>query len=57
MGVSIFSFSWTSFKRQAQVLSPKKVDSETHFTQIERSCGLAGVYQLVQSVIHKTDSG
>jgi len=57
MGVSIFSFSWTSFKRQAQVLSPKKVDSETHFTQIEHSCGLAGVYQLVQSVIHKTDSG
>ena len=30
MGVSIFSFSWTSFKRQAQVLSHRKVDSETH---------------------------
>jgi len=30
MGVSIFSSSWTSLKRQAQVLSPKKVDSVTH---------------------------
>jgi hypothetical protein len=30
MGVSIFSFAWTSFKRQARVLSQKKVDSWTH---------------------------
>ena len=32
MGVSIFSFAWTSFKRQAQVLSPKKVDSLPHLS-------------------------
>ena len=30
MGVSSFSFAWTFFKRQAQVLSAKKVDSVTH---------------------------
>jgi hypothetical protein len=30
MGVSSFSFAWTSFKLQAQVLSPKKVDSLPH---------------------------
>ena len=57
MGVSSFSFAWTSFKRQVQVLSHKKVDSETHFAQIEHSCNLAGVYQIVRYVIHKTDSG
>ena len=32
MGVSSFSFAWTSFKRQAQVLSPKKVDSLPHLS-------------------------
>lgn len=57
MGVSSFSFAWTSFKRQVQVLSHKKVDSETHFAHIEHSCGLAGVYRIVRYVIHKTDSG
>lgn len=57
MGVSIFSFAWTFLFVQVFLLSPKKVDSVTHFTQIEHSCGLASVYQLVQSAIHRTDSG
>jgi hypothetical protein len=40
MGVSTFSFAWTLFLLEVQVLSPKKVDSWTHFAKIERSCGL-----------------